>query len=369
MGAFYSHEEAPTAQDSCAPDLQETLSLACESTARDTRVPDSTEKSLTVTEEQTPVGCGKDHASGLFCERLFACLHPGGDKEGMALQINSTEGVEFENDLFSGRILFMHRPDPEPERWTWRERFEGKTRCWEFRLQGTFKTDPGEMYFAAELSEPMSIGWASIITMKAILNFAYMLASIRGIDFDYNWYLTEFDNGDVLRPHFTFPLIAADIAVRTPAGEKPPLITAPLEATPLADKIATSLKAGDTYTFGFWTKYLHFARWELVNVPLGLGGSLDAFIGKQPIDLAIYGLRTSKSEGDLRAESNKIVLARIVLTHTASGKETIDAIRQKHDMQNSIASTPAKTTTAIEQRIDRQQPTCCFPWWRWLVAD
>lgn len=379
MGAFGSHEEDPTvacehtAQISHTSDLQhEAPPVACEPKAQDTRVSDSLEQNPTATGERPPDGDGNDPARGLFCGCLCPCLHTGGGKVPTALQINSTEGIPLETDLFSGRILFMHRPDPEPESWAWKELFEGKARCWEFRLQGKFKTDPGEMYFAAELSEPMSIGWASIVTMQAILNFAYMLASIKGIAFYYNWYLTELDNEDMLRPHFTFPLVAADIVVRTPAGEQPPLISAPLEATPLADKMATTLNVGDTYTFGFWTKYIDFVRWELVNVPLGLGGRLDMFIGKQPVDLTIYRLRTSNSEGELRAESNKDVLVRIALAHTATGMEAIDSIRPRHDMHNSAAHAPAKATSgATEPCNNRQQHkfACCFPLWQWLVAN
>lgn len=376
MGAFGSHEEDPTAeceqtaQMSSTSDLQQkVLPDAFKPKTQDTRVSDSLEQNPTATGEWAPDGDGNETASSLFCGCLCPCLHVGEGDVPTALQINSTEGIPFETDFFSGHILFMHRPDPEPESWAWREFFEGKARCWEFRLQGKFKTNPGEMYFAAELSEPMSIGWASIMTMQAILSFASMLASIKGIVFDYNWYLTKLDNGDILRPHFTFPLVAADVVVRTPAGQQPPLISAPLETTPLADKIATTLNVGDTYTFGFWTKYIDFVRWELVNVPLGLGGRLDTFIGKQPVDLTIYRLRTSNSDGDLRAESNKDVLARIALMHSANGRETIDSIRPKLDVQNSAASAPAIATGSTESRNNRQhQQSCCFPLWQWLMA-
>ncbi|CAE8598546.1 unnamed protein product [Polarella glacialis] len=167
--------------------------------------------------------------SGTLTGRLLA------QNSAKPMELNALKGIPIETDDFSGALLFIHRPSPEPDNWPYRQGFSGKERCWEFRLQGKFKTDPGQVYFGAELTQSVGLSWTAMITVNWMLAIATTLASARGVHFDYALEMTELDNGEIVRPHYSFPLIAADVVLRTPDGQSPPPLTGHFEKMSLEE--------------------------------------------------------------------------------------------------------------------------------------
>ncbi len=56
------------------------------------------------------------------------------------LQIPFNEAVDFENEFFRGRVLFMLRTKPEDPRYV--PHFAGRQRLFEMQIQGRFKKLP-----------------------------------------------------------------------------------------------------------------------------------------------------------------------------------------------------------------------------------
>eukprot|EP00930_Biecheleria_cincta_P095271 TRINITY_DN8724_c0_g1_i4.p1 TRINITY_DN8724_c0_g1~~TRINITY_DN8724_c0_g1_i4.p1 ORF type:complete len:331 (+),score=65.08 TRINITY_DN8724_c0_g1_i4:44-1036(+) len=230
--------------------------------------------------------CGVMNA--YLCEGCPPEWHARG---GMPLEVNSAEGVPIDTADFTGKILFIHRPQPAQEDWPYKQHFEGKARQWELRLQGRFKTEPGDsLWFGAELPDPVELGWAARGAVTLILNLASKLSALRGVQFDYNLDWTDLGGGDEHRPHFTYPLLGADAVIQTPAGKTPPILSEPLAKMSMAEKQLVNLNTKDTYTFGFWTRYMDFVRWRITDMPFGANRSFESYIGKNPVHLTVYRL-------------------------------------------------------------------------------
>ena len=88
--------------------------------------------------------------------------------------------VEFENDNFTGRCVFIHRPvwsydDGGGCKKDWdypyKKHFDGRLRLWELRLQGRFKRRPGRLFAGIELEHYIPVNRATRIAMRALLGF------------------------------------------------------------------------------------------------------------------------------------------------------------------------------------------------------
>ena len=65
-------------------------------------------------------------------------------------QIPFNEVVDFENEFFRGKVLFMLRLDPEDPRYA--PHFKGKQRLFEMQIQGQFK----------KLPQGACVGWVEL---------------------------------------------------------------------------------------------------------------------------------------------------------------------------------------------------------------
>lgn len=264
------------------------------------------------------------------------------------MQVNHPDGVPFKSSGFRGRLLFLHRADEDlpacpaeiprgatPEATGgdgagsaseggsvssfdgahYAEHFRPRERRFELRVQGVFTIDPGDpdgLFFAAELAETVGLRPVMESAVSWLLSIARMLSTARGVVFACNQELSEGPDGDILRPHIAFPMLAADAIVVTEPGEEPPPITESLEKTPLAEKKGVCLNTKDTFTFGYWSKYVDFVRWEVCNMPLGWRSSFANFIGAQRLHLVCYRLKAATGEVT-HADSNKQYLLRLTL--------------------------------------------------------
>eukprot|EP00434_Breviolum_minutum_P006165 symbB.v1.2.005434.t1/scaffold312.1/size231221/10 len=160
---------------------------------------------------------------------------------------------------------------------------------------------------------------------------AEFLASFGGGEFFYNVDWKKFPDSDILRPHCTLPLAAADVLIQTPPGEEPPSLMAPMEHIPSAVKKARCFNSGDTYTIAWWSKYLDLFRWRSINFPLGLNGALESYTGRE-VHVSIFRLpleeelKAMEADGlpppnDWLCESQKLTFLRMKVTHSAISAE------------------------------------------------
>jgi len=227
--------------------------------------------------------------------------------DGVPIEVSAPQGTPVDNKFFRGQVLFLHRPPTEPAHgdWPYAKHFTGKKRRAEFRLQGVFKADPGDLFFGMELQENTTLNWSLKVTMDWVLSVIGILTAARGGTFSYNIELKKLPDGDIIRPFSAFPLVTGESVTVTPAREVPPPLTSTFDASPLDERRAVRLNTKDTFTFAHWTMEVDLFRWEICNMPFGFRASFRPFIGDQPIYLSVYGLKKSIADGGSHAESNK----------------------------------------------------------------
>jgi len=271
--------------------------------------------------------------AGLQARLIYEGEEIGQECGGMDLEVNPPGGpISIETEDFVGRLLFIHRPDPEPEEWMYKELFKGKQRNVQFRVQGRFKSDPGqELFIATEAPKEVLVDPMRKKAASLVLKFCHKLVQRVGGEFFYNVDWKKFPDSDILRPHCTLPLAAADVLIQTPPGEEPPSLMAPMEHIPSAVKKAVSFNSSDTYTIAWWSKYLDLFRWRSINFPLGLNGALESYTGRE-VHVSIFRLpleeelKAMEADGlpppnDWLCESQKLTFLRMKVTHSAISAE------------------------------------------------
>mmetsp|Transcript_94739 Transcript_94739/g.277123 ORF Transcript_94739/g.277123 Transcript_94739/m.277123 type:complete len:339 (-) Transcript_94739:118-1134(-) len=252
----------------------------------------------------------------------------GKQEQSVPLEVNALEGIPFESPGFRGQVLLLNRPDPEEPSWPYYKHFQDKMRRFEFRLQGVFLVEPGDdIFFGVELTEAAPLGPALRMTANWILGVVSLLCSARGVSYSYNLELQELPNGDVLRPHLAFPIVAADAILATPSGERPPPLTEAIAAMPLQERQKVRLNTQDTFTFAYWSKQADFERWKICNMPFGWSSSFTNFIGQQQVQLTAYRLpREGDAECPPHSEARKKRLMSLVLANSRASRE-VEAVR------------------------------------------
>lgn len=245
--------------------------------------------------------------------------------EGKIIQVNSLDGIPFETDVFSGQVLFLQRPTPEPfhDNWPYAKHFRPIQRRWEMRCQGKFKklVDAEGVYFGAEFKHDTSLSWSKLQVAKWVLKMAEMLAAAKGVWFHHALALTRTQDGSMVLPHYVSPMCAAEALYATPPGEEPPPITEPIAWRPLSEKKSIEVNTQDTFTIALWNKQLDFATWQICNLGFGWKSSITPYIGDQPIHLVAYSLKQKDVPGDPHTEANKDYILRLEV----SPPPTVDA--------------------------------------------
>lgn len=181
--------------------------------------------------------------------------------------LNTREPVEFETDLFKGRILMLVRPPNLDDDPYWSEKiFEKKKRRFVINLQGKFKRElKGDLYVGGETTAPMNL---SLFT-RGILSMIIKLLenSFAGLRYSFG------DEKKNLAPRIVVPAHAAfeKVVVTPPGTDPPPVSGEPFEESK-ADR-ANRLKSKDwtwnttdTYSFSFYSMYLAMSEWKVVNL-------------------------------------------------------------------------------------------------------
>jgi hypothetical protein len=214
------------------------------------------------------------------------------------LGVNSAQALEFENEVFQGRVLILHR---EPEGYTdspspYRSLFEKKRRRWELRWQGRFKAPVTEpVLFGAEIggTNMPKFNFAMRTIVSLLVKFSAKLARSRGSDVFTN--VVE-DKGPDDTVFFRFPVYASDLILATPNTVPAPDLSNPcvLSASDTHLDGSDHFRGGQaisldhTYTFVFYSMYADFAYWDLQHIPMGFSGmSLNRLVGNQPISVSM----------------------------------------------------------------------------------
>lgn len=289
---------------------------------------------------------------------------------GVPMEVNGVRGQRFENSFVQGEILFLQRPDPERNGWAHQSYFAAKSRRFEMRCQLAFKQDPGDVFFAAEFAHPTPLTWTTRSIANWVVSVFQMLSAAKGVWFTYALDRTQLPNGDSMRPHCAFPIIATEAVCVTPYGETPPPITEPLPESTLAEKLSVQLNTQDTYTFAYWNANLDFARWQLVNMPFGWSSPLEPFIGEQAIELRAYSLLTTPEGSVPHADKTKRTIVRLVVEkhcpgHTATQQASDPMCRHNRSILGRAGQSHGSDLIDCNPGSGSRMACCCIPVRTW----
>jgi hypothetical protein len=241
---------------------------------------------------------------------------------GRLLEVNSERALPVKGDGFSGKFLFLHRPNPFNLAMAKESsnphvvHFCSVKRNWEMRLQCQFTEDIGrDVFLTAEVAGPTGIrGTMAGVTASAILNTVTLMNRAIGNSFGYSLDFTYQEDGSIERAHLVWPLLNADTIIATPKGEAPPDIMTSYKDSSWWARPST-LDKDHVYTFVWHSMYLDFFLWEVRQI-LGMRRGFEMFLGHQPIHLNWFKLRPAEERPrnvSLFAESNKQYMISLVV--------------------------------------------------------
>jgi hypothetical protein len=238
-------------------------------------------------------------------------LHLRQDRGGYApMQVNAPEPMDFEMGNFSGRCLFLHRPEwsfdsPEScDTYPYKEHFHGRKRLWEIRIQGQFKRRPGVLYCGIELEEYVPVSWGTKAIMKGLLPLVKKALNCNTVNHELG------REGDTsLRPACVAPVWAADNTLVHSTAAEAPQINQTTLPTGFGRKAAREFwedlwsgggpswntePGGPVFTFAIWgvSPLMDLQGWVFRKLPLTWGRDLplEPFCGRQPTHAVFYEL-------------------------------------------------------------------------------
>lgn len=245
-------------------------------------------------------------------ESLVLHVRNSPDSRYKPMPLDSPRPIEFEQDNFTGRCVFIHRPswtyeNPETgEIYPYRQLFHGRKRLWEWRLQGRFKRRPGMLYCGIELEDYVPVNFATRSLMRGILPLIQAAIQCK---------LVHHEVGDPydpsVRPTVVAPIWSADNTLVHEDPAEAPDLTVPTLPDGLNRKAARQFweelwagrgpawnspagNAGPIFTFVIWgpSQLLDLRAWVFRKLPLMWGRQLpmEPFCGKQPVHAVVYEL-------------------------------------------------------------------------------
>ena len=239
----------------------------------------------------------QDYPLAKFPSLAVSVLEKNGDFVA-GFPINSQDAVPVETDLFKGRMLMLVKPlRPEDDPY-WTERlFSKKKRRFVFQLQGKFKRVPqGTLYAGGEISDQMKLGLVAKGICGLLLKFIKSVAPDTHYSFG--------DSNDKEKPHIVVPAWSFfERLVVTKPGEVPPEMGEEFVeseeslAARQYKKSQANWNTEDTYSMSFYTMYLDFAKWQVVQIPVTSDLDLKTFWSNSFLRIVLFENTTPPKDG------------------------------------------------------------------------
>ncbi len=218
---------------------------------------------------------------------------------------NEKEPVEFENECCIGRFLFLCQTDPP----SWNSAmFEGRKHKFEMQIQVKLKVVPrGIAYMGVEINNKPKWGILTMTVANVALKFAstivksmhYSLGGRRTHQFS-----SSTDPLNEEKVHATFQLyrVVDRFVVTEEGGNLPVLGKAIVEESEEDRHLRVSGKAPDHefttnrwYTLCFYSCFIDFQAWKVVNIP-GQGSlPITSFLGSWPFNIVVYTVDSNRT--------------------------------------------------------------------------
>lgn len=225
----------------------------------------------------------QQHDYADYLEHLYIMLGP------QQRVIPNCTAVDIDTELFSGKMLLMFRT-PEADEISSENPiasyFKGKQRRFEFQWQFKLKKVPeGDMFFCAELDEPVQMGMIQRALTSTALKF------VKKMNQGFSYYISEsLDSPSYL----SFPIGTSmdRFAVTKPGEPVPNLGEEVIEDVDTMRQRKKGKKiewnVNDVYTMAVWSAYLDWIDWKLMNFPGIRPFAVTSVAGVQPIKLTLF---------------------------------------------------------------------------------
>lgn len=225
----------------------------------------------------------QQHDYADYLEHLYIMLGP------QQRVIPNCTAVDIDTELFLGKMLLMFRT-PEADEISSENPiasyFKGKQRRFEFQWQFKLKKVPeGDMFFCAELDEPVQMGMIQRALTSTALKF------VKKMNQGFSYYLSEsLDSPSYL----SFPIGTSmdRFAVTKPGESVPNLGEEVIEDVDTMRQRKKGKKiewnVNDVYTMAVWSAYLDWIDWKLMNFPGIRPFAVTSVAGVQPIKLTLF---------------------------------------------------------------------------------
>ena len=204
--------------------------------------------------------------------------------------------------------------------------FSGKTRVWEVRVQGRFKTAPRGTVYAGSIFEEFNYAVTPARGAKILMGIGRRLIDkVLGLGMHISWGARQAAAAERDAPLAVMvaPLVGFDQIVRTRAGEQPPALQADISAHGVrrnavgstaewrsrVAELTADLGTTDTFTFCSWgcSRFVNLADWKYTGM-LPRSVSMSTLCDEWPLHIVLYAHDgAAAAEGDLEhRESRKV---------------------------------------------------------------
>jgi len=257
-------------------------------------------------------GVGVERYGGQHFEHLALrnILPHSSPRPSENLEMNTVEGIPFENEHFKGKVIFkLKPPSVDDMNEPYRAHFGALNRKFELQIQGCFKQAPtGSVWLGAEIGhcdpskgeDRMQIGFMKKTLCRIVLNTMNLM---RGNTVHYSF------GGDGQLPHIILPLYTSvDSFVETDSSVRPPAMGVKMfEEDEKSFKERRKSKAkdkkyelGKTYSFTLHNGNLDLYSWKVVGIPGVKAMDLESFWRDMPLRICAY-----ETDGPFSAKHTK----------------------------------------------------------------
>ena len=248
------------------------------------------------------------------------------------VRVNAAVATPMENEHFVGHVMVLHRPIDEAstssDPWAWY--FTGKTRVWEIRIQGRFKTAPRGTVYAGSIFEEFNYAVQPARAAKILMGIGRRLIDkVLGLGMHISWGARQGPAAEADAPlaAMVAPLLGFDQIVRTRAGEEPPALQTDISAhgvrrnatgstaewrTRVAE-LTAELGTQDTFTFCSWgcSRFVNLLDWKYTGM-LPRSVPMATLCDEWPLHVVMYAYDGAERDVE-HCESRKVYFVDLLI--------------------------------------------------------
>lgn len=265
--------------------------------------------------------------------------------------INARNPLQFETDLFSGKVSILIRPqhrDDDPYHYD--QVFANTKVKFVLQIQGKFKYIPqGTVYAGLELVDDMKAalimqGLCSLIVRNLRKNHPNCHHSFGD----------EGEKAHIVAPAWTF----FDRVVVTRHNSTPPPVDEPFNeshGSVAARQSSQSMGAWntlDTYSFASYSECVDFPSWHLVDLSFVRNTDMHNFLGDSPIRMVMYENRDASDSTEKHLQAHNHYIFSLQMAHLGSELEAEEALNKDEEKIDTAETLPWGTAKKAIQYDD-----------------